>query len=147
MVQFGEFHRRAALAQGLGRGLEDFDQFQTALTLAAEKKIPLYQAEQESFGASHAGVAAYLLGLWGLPVDIVEAVAFHHTPLKSELRAFGPLTAVHAANVLEQELSWSGSHGRNDELDAGYVAALGLDTELSLWRAEAVKLFNSHKGK
>jgi putative nucleotidyltransferase with HDIG domain len=30
--------------------------------------------------AHHAEVGAYLLGLWGLPNSIVEAVAFHHSP-------------------------------------------------------------------
>jgi HD-like signal output (HDOD) protein len=28
----------------------------------------------------HAEVGAYLLGLWGFPTPIVEAVAFHHLP-------------------------------------------------------------------
>jgi HD-like signal output (HDOD) protein len=31
-------------------------------------------------GASHAEIGAYLLGLWGFPYQIVEAVAFHHSP-------------------------------------------------------------------
>jgi HD-like signal output (HDOD) protein len=30
--------------------------------------------------AHHAEVGAYLLGLWGFPNSIVEAVAFHHSP-------------------------------------------------------------------
>lgn len=40
----------------------------------------LSDAELEAFGATHAEVGAYLLGLWGLPADIVEAVRFHHRP-------------------------------------------------------------------
>jgi hypothetical protein len=31
---------------------------------------------------SHAELGAYLLGLWGIPDNIVEAVAFHHRPSK-----------------------------------------------------------------
>jgi HD-like signal output (HDOD) protein len=56
-------------------------------------------------GATHAGVAAYLLGLWGLPATIVEAVAFHHTPARSQTHGFGPMAAVYIANALEHELS------------------------------------------
>jgi HD-like signal output (HDOD) protein len=38
------------------------------------------EAEREAFGVSHAEVGACLLGLWGLPFRVVEAVALHHTP-------------------------------------------------------------------
>ena len=79
------------------------DEFEKALTLAAQEKIPLPAAELEIFGATHAGLAAYLFGLWGLPAAIVEAVAFHHTPEKSELKKFSALTAVHVANALAEE--------------------------------------------
>ncbi len=37
-------------------------------------------AEYEVLKASHAELGAYLLGLWGLPIGIVESVAFHHNP-------------------------------------------------------------------
>ena len=36
--------------------------------------------EREALGFTHAEAGAYLLGLWGLPFSIVEAVAFHHRP-------------------------------------------------------------------
>ncbi len=41
---------------------------------------PLARIEKNRLGATHADVGAYLLGLWGLPNQIVEAVAFHHRP-------------------------------------------------------------------
>ena len=41
---------------------------------------PLEEVECLKLGASHADVGAYLLGLWGLPTQVVEAVAFHHRP-------------------------------------------------------------------
>ena len=62
------------------------EQFQQALALAAGRKVPLQDAELEIFGVTHAGVAAYQLGLWGLPAAILEAVAFHHTPRQADLR-------------------------------------------------------------
>ncbi len=119
--------------------------FQRALALAAERQVPLHDAELEVFGATHAGVAAYLLGLWGLPAPIVEAVAFHHTPRRSDLHAFSPLTAVHVANVLEQELSAPEPCGRAAEVDAGYLDSLGVENRLEAWRAEAEKFMNSQR--
>ncbi len=117
--------------------------FQQALGLAAERNLPLHEAELEVFGATHAGAAAYLLGLWGLPAPIVEAVAFHHTPQNSGLSEFGPLTAVHVANVLEPELAKAESCGRPAEIDLDYLAALGVRDRLEAWRAEAAKLFTA----
>ena len=42
--------------------------FDNASMAAVERKI---------IGTAHAAVGAYLLGLWGLPTPIIEAVAFH----------------------------------------------------------------------
>jgi HD-like signal output (HDOD) protein len=116
-------------------------QYEQALQLAAERKVPVHETELEVFGASHAAVAAYLLGLWGLPVAIVEAVAFHHTPSRSALRAFGPLSAVHAANIMEYELSQTRPAGRIADFDMAYLASVGADTRLEAWRLEALKLY------
>lgn len=39
---------------------------------------PLAEIERLSLGGSHAEVGAYILGIWGLPIGIVNAVAQHH---------------------------------------------------------------------
>src|SRR5258708_3869883 len=51
-----------------------------ALELARAEGLPLLECERRITGATHAEIGAYLLGLWGLPHAIVEAVALHHTP-------------------------------------------------------------------
>jgi HD-like signal output (HDOD) protein len=109
------------------------EEFGRALALAADEKIPLSQAEQEIFGATHAGLAAYLLGLWGLPVTIVEAVAYHHTPEKSDLKRCSALTAVHVANAFYDD---TGTAPLNEE----YLAGIGVANRLDDWRDTAVDL-------
>jgi HD-like signal output (HDOD) protein len=52
----------------------------SALTLSRAEGLPLWECERRIMGATHAEIGAYLLGLWGLPYAIVEAVALHHTP-------------------------------------------------------------------
>jgi HD-like signal output (HDOD) protein/CheY-like chemotaxis protein len=47
---------------------------------AARRGVPAHVAERATWGATHAEIGAYLLGLWGLPFQIVEAVANHHAP-------------------------------------------------------------------
>jgi HD-like signal output (HDOD) protein len=46
--------------------------------LARARSLPEHVVEAEVFGASHAVIGAYLLGLWGFPLATVEAVATHH---------------------------------------------------------------------
>jgi HD-like signal output (HDOD) protein len=48
---------------------------------------PLETVEQGLWGFDHGRVGAYLLGLWGLPVNVVHAVAYHHEPCGCELCA------------------------------------------------------------
>ena len=56
------------------------ERFKKLLAEAAEEHCPLYKVEEREYGFSHAEIGAYLLGLWGLPYILVEAVALHHGP-------------------------------------------------------------------
>ena len=104
-------------------------EFQNALSLAATNHVPLQEVEREIFGTTHAELAAYLLGLWGLPATMVEAVAFHHSPEKSAHQHFSPLTDVHVANALEHEAA-----GEKSCLNQDYLAKIGMENRLDSWR-------------
>jgi HD-like signal output (HDOD) protein/ActR/RegA family two-component response regulator len=108
-------------------------EFEKALALAEDEKIPLPEAELEIFGAPHTGLAAYLFGLWGLPAAVVEAVAFHHTPEKSDLKQFSALTAVHVANALSDE-------SETANLNLNYLEQIGVADRLDDWRDTAAEL-------
>ncbi len=109
-------------------------QFQKVVTDAMVRNVPSYEIEMEVFGATHAGLAAYLLGLWGLPAPIVEAVAFHHTPERSTLQKFSPLTAVHVANAFDHEMN-----GDDGDLNLDYLERIGVANRLDAWREEVEK--------
>jgi HD-like signal output (HDOD) protein len=64
--------------------------------------MSLSEAEKQIFEATHAEIGAYLLGLWGLPNSVVEAVAFHHIPGQYQTETFTALTAVHIANAIQR---------------------------------------------
>ena len=72
----------------------------TAVELALTTSIPLHQAETHVMGASHAEVGAYLLGLWGLPYPVIEAVAHHHHPQRVSQTTFDVLAALATADAL-----------------------------------------------
>jgi len=62
----------------------------------------LSDVERSVLGATHAEVAAYLLGLWGLPQRIVEAVMYHEEPWRLDGTRLGLAGAVYLASVLAE---------------------------------------------
>jgi putative nucleotidyltransferase with HDIG domain len=67
------------------------------------------QAELAAFGATHAEVGGYLLQLWGLPYQLVDAVARHHDPGAAEDP--NPLLAAVAAALHEGDTPPAGTGG------------------------------------
>lgn len=110
-------------------------QYAEVLKLAQTEQLPLDRAERHVFGATHSEVGAYLLGLWGLPTPIVEAVAFHHLPGLCLAAGFGPLTAVHVGNALAHELRAANQEGCCPVFDLDYLTTIGLQDRLPAWRA------------
>jgi HD-like signal output (HDOD) protein len=56
------------------------EQYAAVIARSRALAVPLVELETAEFGATHAEVGGYLLGLWGLPSPVVEGVAFHETP-------------------------------------------------------------------
>jgi HD-like signal output (HDOD) protein/ActR/RegA family two-component response regulator len=71
-----------------------------AVDLAVDQAMHLHAAEAEVIGASHAEIGAYLLGLWGLPYTVIEAVACHHAPEAVPQQEFDVLASLVAAQAL-----------------------------------------------
>ena len=113
------------------------EQYQGAQSLARKRQIPTWEVEKEIFGASHGEVGAYLLGLWGLPLNILEAAALHHQPARTASKVFTGLTAVHVANVLEHEAAASQFEGEvAPKIDMEYLADIGMMERLRPWCEE-----------
>ncbi|HPT44671.1 MAG TPA: response regulator [Candidatus Rifleibacterium sp.] len=68
--------------------------------LAGVSEKTFSDAEYRTFGTSHAEIGAYLLGLWGLSDQVVEAVACHHRPAQLQFESSVVLRATHLANAL-----------------------------------------------
>ena len=110
------------------------ERYEQSYQLATEKGIPRWQAERETFGADHADVGAYLLGLWGLPQPIVQAVAFHHKPEQCPNQSVSPCMLVHVANVFEHEKNASHQGCEHFGLAEDYLERAGLAGRLPTWR-------------
>ncbi len=97
----------AGLLHDLGKlllAVEIPDLVSNAIEIAQEDNISMVEAELIAEGFSHADVSGYLIGLWKLPMTVVEAVTFHHSPELLLSNASDTAIAVYAANILVQEL-------------------------------------------
>jgi HD-like signal output (HDOD) protein/AmiR/NasT family two-component response regulator len=102
------------------------DDLAEALDLAREKQIPMDEAERQVIGSSHAQIGAYLLGLWGMPYGVIEAVAFHHSPRRVAQTHFDILAALAVAHTLTDptEADAFGGNLVEEQVDAGYLDGL-----------------------
>lgn len=91
-------------------------------------------AEREKLGSTHAEVGGYLLGLWGMPDLVVEAVRFHHEPSLLSRSGFSPGAAVHVANALERECTDADNAAISDPIDRPFLEEAGLARRLEVWR-------------
>ena len=110
--------------------------FSIALSTSSRGKTPLYEAELELFGATHAEVGGYLLGLWGLPPRIVHAVAHHLEPVAGA-RVFDAAAALYVGNLLSQNPDVPALDevpARTTAIDLSYLRALGVAHQLDDWR-------------
>lgn len=91
--------------------------------------------EARVFGAPHDRVGGYLLALWGVPMAIVEAVAFHHDPSHHQAFGFTPLTAVHVANAIDLACDVHGAPGPWPPagLDHEHLQQVGLPVTHPIW--------------
>jgi putative nucleotidyltransferase with HDIG domain len=111
------------------------EEYDAAQVLADREGICLTEAQRQVFGSSHPEVGAYLLRIWGIPDEVVEAVAFHHHPSASPGDHFTALTAVHAANALDTVVPAHDPARCPQVIDADYLEGLGLTDRLAAWRA------------
>lgn len=102
-------------------------QLQRAIDLARTRSIALHVAEQDVIGASDAAVGAYLLGIWGLPYPVIEAVAFQHSPQRVAQARFDVLAALVTARSLQatnEPLVSGVAENCEAVVDARYLQAL-----------------------
>jgi len=97
---------------------------------------PDINSEYRFLGTTHAEMGGYLLGIWGLPIPIVEAVTFHHRP-GDQTAAVGPglLTALHVANGLVNMRLDNRGGTPAAYFDIPYLEKLGLLIYMDEWVA------------
>ncbi len=95
------------------------------IAAAAEQGLSQsWRMEHEQLGVTHSEAGAYVLGVWGLPLAVVEGVAWHHHPGEVTRKDIDVIAAVHLADAVVR-----GGHP-----DRELVEQLGLEERLLKWR-------------
>jgi HD-like signal output (HDOD) protein/CheY-like chemotaxis protein len=76
------------------------EQYGQVLEKVGNRPGELQSVEMLELHAAHNDVGAYLVGLWGLPNTIAEAIAYHEDPSQSPDDGFGLPGIVHVADRL-----------------------------------------------
>lgn len=108
------------------------EEYLQVLDVSRREKIPVNVAEKRAFGATHAELGGVLMGLWGLPLELIQSVGWHHSPGLSGDRRFSVLTAVHAANAIASDNPENAS--RSSGLDTEYLSGIGMQDRRNQWR-------------
>lgn len=134
------------------------DRFEAIVKLAREQRLSIAEAERGVLGSDHAEVGGWLAERWGLPADLVEAIACHHRP---ERAVVNPelSTLVHLANSLAERIGHPWPVGAEPhavhpsawlsiEADAGRHRALtqSLESDISRALAGERELFTHFRG-
>lgn len=99
-------------------------------------ELTFSEAEYQKFSTSHAEIGAYLLGLWGLPDPVVEAIACHHRPTQIPGETSPVLAAVYLANLLLCREA-----GDDLECDETLLKQEKIKSLLPNWQKQASKLY------
>jgi len=119
------------------------EEYSAVIAKAQSKNLPVWQVEQEVFGATHADVGAYLLALWGLPNPIIEAVAMHHQLERCTAPGFSPAIAVQVADVFAHKFYATTTEVPPPSLDNAHLASLGFAGRLAAWQDGCRELVSS----
>lgn len=109
------------------------DRYQTIIEVSRSFDQTLARLEMQVLGSTHAEAGAYLLGLWGLPDDIVSAIANHHTPAKASGNAAAILATMHAADYICCKLFPEFRLGGEEHIEASFLKRLKIHHKLDEW--------------
>jgi HD-like signal output (HDOD) protein len=133
--------RDAAFAAGLLKdagqillALRRPDDYESVSRACEERQVARHEIEAEVLGFTSAQMGAYLLGMWGLPHELLLAVNHHRDADAATLAAEPATRAVHAATSILEEMmpAWPG-RGEALHLDAEALKNLTWSEQMEEW--------------
>lgn len=130
----------ASLLQDIGMlvfATRDPGQYREIMQQAAAMDQPLYAIGKLKLGVTHMEVGAYMLNLWNLPPEVVDAVLFHAFPNTTRNNQITPLTAVHIADAMLPDVLNVTECRISSRLSYSYIERLSLQEKMQKWGEDA----------
>lgn len=105
---------------------------------AKRRGARLHDVEQDRYDVNHGELGAYLLGIWGISAQVVEAVRDHHKPVVAEKGKLNLDLCLHTADVLVQSLSGDPAGTATMEIDGAALNGAGLMDRLPVWQDQCL---------
>lgn len=103
----------AGILHDIGKLIFDeyvFPDYKTACDYALTNGVPLLEAESQVLGINHAQIGRILADKWALPIDLENAIVFHHDPCAAGEYA-EHVAIIHVANAIAHDIGanlWNG---------------------------------------
>jgi putative nucleotidyltransferase with HDIG domain len=97
-------------------------------------------------GIEHGQLGAYLVGLWGFPDSLIEAIAFHHQPSVIGTPGMSFPALLHAANLLAHGGRQASGVAGHSGLDEECFGAPDMLERWQVWQASVLPLADSSEG-
>jgi putative nucleotidyltransferase with HDIG domain len=102
-----------------------------------------YETEYRILKTSHAEIGGYLLGMWGLPDPIVDAITFHHQPYIKVTEKPDLLAVLYVANGLVNMIQNQKENNYSANFDMAYLEKINLMDKLDDWASMTRVLLNN----
>ncbi|HEX5163094.1 MAG TPA: response regulator, partial [Steroidobacteraceae bacterium] len=109
------------------------EEYARVLEMARGRPGSEREIETLELQAAHTDVGAYLVGLWGLPNTIAEAIAFHEDPAQCTTE-FGLPGIVHVADRIAHHPEIADPRAPELHLNFDYLEKNGRDGKWNSWR-------------
>lgn len=132
----------AALLHDVGKLLLDAqcpDDCRRVYEMVRQNNRRVAEAETEVLGLTHAQVGAYLLGLWGLPGQVVHAVVRHHAA-EPDPAQLSIAEIVYFANLLDHDIIVFHEHYARPTPEPARLEAIGGVEKYEAWKAAVIAM-------
>jgi HD-like signal output (HDOD) protein len=102
-----------------------------------------FESEFIAYGTTHAEMGGYLLGIWRIPTQIVEAVILHHNyPSVNNLK-ISIATSLYISNGIINVLSQNNEMIYDKYLDINFLRKMNLIDQLPIWISMAKNIIDT----
>lgn len=123
----------AGLLRDIGKVIMSYyltEHFTKVMELIQNEGIDFLEAEEEILGFNHGQVGAEVAKKWNLPDELIEAIAYHHTPEKAIID-FKLTSIIHVADAIVMTMGIGlGSDGMVYNYSQKALEVLGIDSNM-----------------